>query len=108
MVFYFNGESILEAGKIIVDLGCGPFRLENRIDAFCNGASNVTIWAVWDCSRKDKQKEAGVKKEWSDDDQDGSVPIISTYACQIGQTLPANSNFVIDLSKHLRLILERE
>ena len=61
MIFYFNGESYVEAGKIMADLGPGPFKFENRIDAFCDGASNITIWAVWDCSRKDKQREAGVK-----------------------------------------------
>ena len=84
VVFYFNGEAYLDKGKIVADLGTGPFLLENRIDSFCKGASNVTIWAVWDCSSKLKQVEAGAK-EWSDDENvEGSVPVISTYSCQIG------------------------
>ena len=52
MIFYFNGDSYLSAGKIMANLGVGPYRLENRMDAFCNGASNLTIWAIWDCSRQ--------------------------------------------------------
>ena len=85
----------------------GPYRLENRIDAFCNGASNLTIWAIWDCSRNAQQLEAGSNKEWlsDDDDMDGRVPTVTTYACPIGESLPANANFVMNLSNYFRIDL---
>ena len=109
IIFFFSGESYLERGKIVTNLGFGPFHLENKIDAFCKGASHVTIWAIWDCPRQFKQVEAGVKKEWSEDeDLDSCVPVVSTYACSVNQPLPANSNFVSNLSKHLRVILQRD
>ena len=109
IVFFFNGESYLERGKIVTNLGYGPFHLENKIEAFCKGASHVTIWAVWDCSRLFNQLEAGVKGEWSDsEDLDSCVPVVSTYACPVNQILPPSSNFVGNLSKYLRVILERD
>ena len=54
VTFFFNGESYLIDGKIAVELGDESFQLENRINSFCKGANNVTIWAVWDCSRQVK------------------------------------------------------
>ena len=85
VIFFFNGESHLVAGKIVTDLGVGPFHLENRMDSLCKGASNITIWAIWNCSREVKQLEARSKQEWSsDDDKEGSVSVVSTYSCQIG------------------------
>ena len=85
VIFFFQGESYLVDGKIVAELGVGPIHLENRIDSFCKGASNVTIWAVWDCSRQIQQLEAGAnKEEWPDDDEGGCVPVLSTYSCPIG------------------------
>ena len=85
VVFYFNGISYVEAGKIVCDLGVGPFHLENRMDTFCKGAVNVRVWALWDCSREVKQVEAGISKEWPDqEDHEGCIPVLSTYACPVG------------------------
>jgi len=38
MLFYYNGESCMKNGKVEVDLGAGPFPIENRINGFCEGA----------------------------------------------------------------------
>ena len=110
VVFYFNGISYIEAGKIVTNLGVGPFHLENRMDAFCKGADHVTVWALWDCSREVKQLEAGVNKdEWPDEeDHEGCVSVVSTYACLPEQPLSENNNFVTSISKHLRIFLERD
>ena len=55
MIFYYTGESCVKAGKIEVDLGAGPFPIENKIDGFCEGLTNLTTWAIWDCARTVKQ-----------------------------------------------------
>ena len=39
---------------------------------------------------------------------DGGVPILSTYACTVGQSLPASNHFVTNLSNYFRVILQRE
>ena len=70
VVFYYNGISYVEAGKIVCDLGVGPFHLENRMDSLCKGAANVVVWALWDCSREVKQVAAGTCTEWEDQYQD--------------------------------------
>ena len=86
IVFFFNGESWIESGKVVTNMGAGPIHLENKVNSFCKGAENVTIWAVWDCSRAKKQVEAGVASEWSDGDDEivGTVPVVSTYGCALG------------------------
>ena len=51
MVCYYNGESDLAGGKICVDFGAGPFPIEKKFDAFCEGLDNLTIWVIYDCPR---------------------------------------------------------
>ena len=110
VVFYFNGVSYVEAGKIVTNLGVGPFHLENRMDSFCKGAANVTVWALWDCPREVKQIEAGTNKdEWPDqEDHEGCVPVVSTYACLVGHPLSSNNSFVTSISKYIRTFLKRD
>ena len=59
IIFYFTGESYVKNGKIETDLGVGPLPIENRILGFGQGLTNITIWAVWDCSRHTKVVDAG-------------------------------------------------
>ena len=48
---YFSGKSWLSSGCIETDLGIGPFPVESKILRFAEGATNLTVWAIWDCGR---------------------------------------------------------
>ena len=80
MIFYFTGESSLKGGKIVTDLGVGPFPIEKRVNGFCQGATNLTTWAIWDCPRQLEEQQSTAKAESDSSDCDGYVPIVSTYA----------------------------
>ena len=49
---YFSGKSWLSSGCIETDLGIGPFPIESKILRFAEGATNLTVWAIWDCGRE--------------------------------------------------------
>ena len=67
LIFYFTGESSIKGGKIVTDLGVGPFPIEKKVDGFCQGATNLTTWAIWDCPRQHEEQLSSAKAE-SDSD----------------------------------------
>ena len=58
MLFYFNGESFIKDGKIVVDLGAGPLPIEKNIFSLCEMATKLTTWAIWDCDQTENENEA--------------------------------------------------
>ena len=63
------------------------------------------VWAIWDCSRAIKQTKEALSE---DSVNEIGVPrMISTYACPLGQTLPMDSQFALDLSSQMRMVLKQ-
>ena len=93
MLFYFSGESFIKGGKIVVDLGAGPQPIEKNIFSLCERATNLTTWAIWDCDREENVAEALAlgKQPNIEQEYNGYVPIVSTYASKIGESKTSDS-----------------